>query len=246
MTRDQIKEAETRKEESPKRVAIDSVQPIEETEDLLLMATRPGDAAKITFVAKRRSDGRYDIKTFGGSMKSTNIYVVLDKIKTGKSLKASEVMTSNEVGAHEPMTGDYDLFAVCPSWADYGSGAPTKIHKPGLVMQDPKTQQKTNHPSITFGPGTNMEKVLDPRLHTMGKVGPHHELPISSNWNEHADMGNLTPGCCVASPRSTPPWGRRATRLRAGGSTTTPSPTATTGSAPSPAMRWKGAMKASR
>lgn len=81
-----------------------------------------------------RSDGRYDIKTFGGSMKSTNIYVVLDKIKTGKSLKALEVMTSNEVGAHEPMTGDYDLFAVCPSWADYGSGAPTKIHKPGLVM----------------------------------------------------------------------------------------------------------------
>lgn len=158
MTRDQIKEAETRKEESPKRVAIDSVQPIEETEDLLLMATRPGDAAKITFVAKRRSDGRYDIKTFGGSMKSTNIYVVLDKIKTGKSLKALEVMTSNEVGAHEPMTGDYDLFAVCPSWADYGSGAPTKSTNRAWSCRTPRRSRRPTTPRSRSAQGPTWKK----------------------------------------------------------------------------------------
>ena len=192
MTRDQIKEAETRKEESPARAAVDSVQAIEDSQDLLLMATRPGDHAKITFVAKRRSDGRYDIMTLGSSVKGTNMFVLLDKVKKGGSLKPLKVMTSNEVGAHEPMTGDYDLFAVCPSWADYGSGAPTTIQKPGLVIQNPTTQQTTTHKGITFGPGTNMEKVLDPRLHTMGKVGPHDKLK-TNDWSEHADMGNLTP-----------------------------------------------------
>ena len=194
MTRDQIKEAETRTEESPARTAVDSVQAIEKGQDLLLMATRPGDAAKIIFVAQHRPvDGRYDIMTFGNSIMDRNLLVVGDKLKKDPSLTPLEVMTSNEVGAHQPMTGDYDLFAVCPRWADYGSGAPTKIHKPGLVVQDPTTGQTTQHLHARFSRGTNMDKVLDPRLHTMGKVGPHHRLPINTNWDEHADMGNLTP-----------------------------------------------------
>ena len=194
MTRDEIKEAATRKEESPERTAVDSVQAIKDSEDLLLTATRPGDAAKITFVAQHRpGDGKYDIMTFGQSVWNRNQFVVREKLKKGEPLTPLEVMTSNEVGAHEPMTGDYDLFAVCPRLADYGSGAPVEIHKPGLVMQDPSTQQRTPHPEARFSPGTNMDKVMDPRLHTMGKVRSHHRLPIASNWNEHPDMGNLTP-----------------------------------------------------
>ena len=194
MTRNQIREAETRIEESPARVAVDSAQAIDGGQDLLLMATRPGDSAKIAFVAKHRpGDGRYDIKTFGNSVIGTSPFVVRDKLQKGEPLTPLEVMTSNEVGAHEPMTGDYDLFAVCPRWADYGSGAPAEIQKPGLVVLNPNTQQRTQHPEATFPRGTNMDKVLDPRLHTMGRVGPHHRLPATSNWNEHPDMGNLTP-----------------------------------------------------
>lgn len=62
-----------------------------------------------------------------------------------------------------------------------------------------------------------MEKVLDPRLHTMGKVGPHHKLPISSNWNEHSDMGNLTPRllrCITALNAAMGATGDKASRRR--------------------------------
>ena len=62
-----------------------------------------------------------------------------------------------------------------------------------------------------------MEKVLDPRLHTMGKVGPHHELPTSSNWNEHSDMGNPTPRllrCITALNAAMGATGDKASRRR--------------------------------
>ena len=222
MTGDQIREAETRKEESPARAAVDSVQAIDDSQDLLLIATRPRDKATIAFVAKHRSDGRYDIKILGNSIKGMNASISLEEVKKGASLTPLEVMTSTEVGAHEPMTGDYDLFAVCPPWADYGIGAPATIHKPGLVVENPDKKnpakmKKTHHLGITFRRGTNMDKVLDPRLHTMGNDGAHERLATSSVWHEHPDMGNLTPRllrCIIALNAAMGATGPRASRRR--------------------------------
>ena len=225
MAIDQIKEAETRTEESPARAAVDSVQAIEDSRDLLLIATRPGDKAKITFVAKHRSsDGRYDIMTLGTSMRGASTSVVRDAVKKNAPLTPLEVMTSTEAhdGKPMPMTGDYDLFAVCPSWADYGIGAPTKIHKPGLVVKDPATKRERHHQGITFGRGTNMDKVLDPRLHTMGNARAHDRdeqdrLKIEPIWHEHPDMGNLTPRllrCIMALNKAMKATGKEAWRRR--------------------------------
>lgn len=49
------------------------------------------------------------------------------------------------------------------------------------------------------------------------KVGPHHKLPISSNWNEHSDMGNLTSRllrCITALNAAMGATGDKASRRR--------------------------------
>jgi hypothetical protein len=125
-------------------------------------------------------------------------------------------MISNEIGAGMPMTGDYDLFAVCPSWAQYGSLTATPIVKPGIALMDGSLQK-----GLSFPAGVGMDNVMDPRLQTMGKTGGvtkdftarqadmRAKMAAGSTgqlsadslknyleatpWMEHGDMGNLTP-----------------------------------------------------
>jgi hypothetical protein len=108
-----------------------------------------------------------------------------------------EVMTSSEVGAdNRPMTGDYDLMAVCPRWESYGSTAPSEISKPGLVFEG-----KPPQPGQTFDPGARMDKVLDMRVNTGARpAGGNTKVTFQNknakqiqNLEEHPDMGNLTP-----------------------------------------------------
>ena len=124
-------------------------------------------------------------------------------------------MTSAEVGANNlPMTGDYDLFAVCPTWADYGSLSSRPIVKPGIALANGSLNK-----GLAFREGVGMDNVMDGRLATGGTgamdfrnrvVGYRknfydNKLQGRSNddtyklifeaspYGEHADMGNLTP-----------------------------------------------------
>jgi hypothetical protein len=108
-----------------------------------------------------------------------------------------EVMTSSEVGAgNRPMTGDYDLMAVCPKWGDYGSTTLKPISKAGLDFTGKGLQK-----GLTFGPGANMDKVLDMRSNTgarpaggaLNKTFQNLTKKDGGKLDEHGDMGNLTP-----------------------------------------------------
>ena len=64
----------------------------------------------------KANDGRYQLFTFRGDS---------GKINEGelflKEAIAEPMLVMTVPGADKPITGDYDLFAVCPSWANYGS-----------------------------------------------------------------------------------------------------------------------------
>ena len=63
-------------------------------------------------------------------------YAVLTEDDALKMIGAPvEVMTANEAGARNlPMTGDYDLLAVCTSMGRYGSLNDRRIVKPGIRL----------------------------------------------------------------------------------------------------------------
>ena len=88
------------------------------SKDLLLLARRSGDQQRVLFRAFSQGD-HYAIHVYPKSPGNlaTNPIKVLDSDPDGKEAEKHplEVMTSNEAGAGMPMTGDYDLFAVCPS-----------------------------------------------------------------------------------------------------------------------------------
>lgn len=200
-----------RPEESPPRTAIDS-QNVLDGDRRVLFAKRSGDLKVFAFLALRSAlkPGYYEIQAIAESA-GTNIFKILDP----KNRIPLEVMTSGEVGADMPMTGDYDLLAVCPRWADYGSRLVSDVVKPGINLRQGGAQ-----PGQTFHAGVGMDNVLDPRLHTMGakdwhsyqfrkagyqaraKAGKTGHLSDDSKKlifgaedlsKEHQDMGNLTP-----------------------------------------------------
>lgn len=206
----QIEEQLTRAEGRPARTAIDVRTPIPGSRDFLLTARRSGDGKPVVFraFAIGQSD-QYEIRVYPPvGLANTNSFMILDKDPQGLRAEVFEVMCSNEMGAGQPMTGDYDLFAVCPSWGQYGSRAEADIIKPGIQLQD-----GTLHKGVAFRAGQGMDNVLDPSLHTQSRAGDFHlrrnaalhslRDGISaekfqnyfgvSDRSEHADMGNLTP-----------------------------------------------------
>ena len=113
MTLEQITEQLTVSEGSPRRTAIDH-----KTEapngDLILVAKRSGDQKKVAFRAVKQADNKaYEIHVYPERF-GANFYQLMDPAG-GAAAVPLEVMASNEEGGQKPMTGDYDLFAVCPS-----------------------------------------------------------------------------------------------------------------------------------
>jgi hypothetical protein len=106
-------------------------------------------------------------------------------------------MTSSEAGANNrPMTGDYDLMSVCPTWNDYGNRTKKTIFKPGVNFIG-----KGVGPAARFGAGTNLDGVLDMGTNT-GARGPGGRTDMTfqglkkkdaGKLDEHPDMGNITP-----------------------------------------------------
>ncbi|HEY4215512.1 MAG TPA: anthrax toxin-like adenylyl cyclase domain-containing protein [Gemmatimonadaceae bacterium] len=201
-----------RPEGAPQRRAIHSKVPITGGNDYYLMARRSGDAKQILFRAFFRAGG-YDIRVYPIATRIFNPITALDRDPTGALAVPLLVMTSREDGADDrPMTGDYDLLAVCPSMAQYGSRAATDIVKSGIALTN-----ETLKKGMAFRAGVGMDNVIDARLHTMGSAGWHdfaarkrqyqtamrngHAMSPDSirlitqadEWDEHGDMGNLTP-----------------------------------------------------
>lgn len=201
LTRLEIDTQRNQPEEKPPRTALFDVRRMgANPRNLHLYARRSGDGKEFVFRAVLdTATGRYKIF----------VYDEQDTIGNRAKLERATpkpllVMTSSEAGAmNKPMTGDYDLMAVCPTWRDYMSTSSAEISKPGLDFTGLGVQK-----GQTFAVGSRMDKVLDMRMNTGAvsgkgvtyqgfKVGEHDVLykgkerigPI----DEHGDMGNLTP-----------------------------------------------------
>ena len=186
-----------------KSTAISSLVPISGSRDYFVYAHRSSDKKPFAFKAVWSSiDNHFKLFVYKDCMEP-NFLQFLEPV-------ALEVMTSSEVGAmNKPMTGDYDLMAVCPSWADYGSRTPSIITKPGINFG----RAGGAEPGQTFEQGTNMDAVLDMRTNTGLKGGINAKgqyktygangftasgygklVRNTPNLSaEHVDMGNITP-----------------------------------------------------
>ncbi len=154
------------------------------------------------FKATRGADGSYLISVYPK-------YMPLKGLMFEKPTPL-EVMTSSEVGANNrPMTGDYDLMAVCPSWNDYGARTKVEVSKPGLNFGRATGPER----GATFVAGVTWTAWMDMRLNTglpnqrnadgkwktFGQAGftpaQYGRLPDAGQaaGREHGDMGNLTP-----------------------------------------------------
>jgi hypothetical protein len=183
----------TRPEGTPPRTAVKSKTPVPDSADFFLTATRSGDGKAVVFRAVK-TGAAYAIHVYPANLGSD-----LRRLLFEKAIPL-EVMTSGEEGANKPMTGDYDLFTICPSWGAYGSQSPFAISKSGIQLRGSKGMQ----PGARFEAGVGMDNVLDPQLYMGGTkksdwgnmTGKKPLAPKEAGQehrNEHGDMGNLTP-----------------------------------------------------
>ncbi|GJJ05728.1 hypothetical protein RugamoR64_62660 [Duganella rhizosphaerae] len=176
-------------EEMPPRTALQFMEAVPGTRDYSLLAQRSGDGQLFEFLARWNRAG----PTAGEAVYQIHVYTIATDFSAhgmaSRLLLPLEVMCSSEAGANNrPMTGDYDLMAVCPRWSDYGSTSSAQIAKPGLVMNGmaPRLGQ-------VFERGTNLDKVLTMESST-GRPRPQGwQAPAGFGNEEHYDMGNVTP-----------------------------------------------------
>jgi hypothetical protein len=185
LTEPEINDQVNKQEGRPPRAAIQTRFPIQGSKDQILIALRSGDQKEIAFRAVHAGGDRFAIEVYPEKL-GANPFRLIDK--RGAPL---EVMSSNEVGTDRPMTGDYDLLAICPSWGQYGSRLAADVVKPGIQLKG----RAGPEPAARFHAGQGLDNVLDPELHTMSKRPPKSAaLPAKlPERSEHPDMGNLTP-----------------------------------------------------
>jgi hypothetical protein len=184
------------------RTALTSMTPIPRTKNFRLTAKRSTDKIDFEFEAvwfnEHNTYRIYVMDNAGG-------YAGM------KLRKALEVMTSGEVGAKNmPLTGDYDLMAVCPTWDSYGGRTKTAITKAGINFG---RHGGTPEVGQTFEAGVNLDGVLDMRTNTglkgvINASGKHQTYGAKGVTGgtygklvektpglsaEHGDMGNITP-----------------------------------------------------
>ena len=178
----------TQPEESPPRFALSAMEQVSGSKDYFLSAKRSGDGKEFAFRAVSVGTNLFQIFVYDEKMGTDRRKLLFEK---GTPL---EVMTSGEIGAgNKPMTGDYDLMAVCPRWGNYGSKSVAAIEKPGVAFVG-----KGAPAGQTFVPGTNLDKVVDMRSNTGapargGDMKKTFQGLGPGNVDEHPDMGNITP-----------------------------------------------------
>jgi len=172
MSRIQIDWQRTRPEGG--KYAIQQVNELHPSRDLLLVAERSGaGATRIMFRAVyNQATNKYAIKVWPVQRPVQTLSVVSES--PASEFEDFYVMTSAEVGANNmPLTGDYDLMAVCPTWGQYGSKSATAITKAGIQL--PGGLNK----GLSFSAGVGMDNVMDTRFHTMGRATADAALPLA-------------------------------------------------------------------
>lgn len=205
LTLEELKRQATEPEEVPPRLAVYRMDPVPDSKDFFLFARRTGDNKEFVFraVAHTGAAALYSIFVYPEGL-GTNLKRLM--FEKGAPL---EVMTSSEVGAgNKPMTGDYDLMAVCPRWNDYGALSAAAITKPGLNFVSKGVQSPQSFQGRAAKPdesgeqpvGSRLDKVLDMRTNTGAPPRNRQDLDHTfqgrtkkSGDEEHKDMGNLTP-----------------------------------------------------
>lgn len=121
LTFEQILEQANRPEGRPLRTALTAIKStgvVSNRSDVYLYALRPGDAQPFAFHARVRLDGLYEIRVFPDDCGSMTPDRLAMRVHHAKPLL---VMGTTEQGTDKPMTGDYDLFTVCPLIANFGA-----------------------------------------------------------------------------------------------------------------------------
>jgi hypothetical protein len=161
--------------------------------------TKPNDnpslpGKKYVLLGRKVPDGRYQIFTFPltvGSQRSTLFL---------KESEAEPMLVMTVPGADLPITGDYDLFAVCPSWARYGdTDLQSYLRADGAKYtgmdqkMDPTLDNPIQNASMhrttvkaNMVPGPNQGAMVDQARQSMGLVK-------KAFTPEDPDRGNLTP-----------------------------------------------------
>lgn len=206
----------TQPEERVPRTALHRIEPLLNSRDYLLFARRSGDGREFAFRARWNGAG------VGRALADTVFHIhafppgagVNPRRLAFESTQPLLVMTSREWGASNlPMTGDYDLMAVCPPWRSYGARSGGVISKPGLEIKDLAAVQ----PGLAFPAGMNLDQVMTMESNTGIKRPPgwkERQAAADPGYvfgrGEHADMGNLTPRIlrCITSLNNTMPRGR--------------------------------------
>jgi hypothetical protein len=150
-------------EKAAGRLAIEEMISDPHSKDYFLFAYRSGDGKKFGFRAVK--DGMND---------SYKIFVYANAITPQQLIYGSKparpdepqplmVMTSSEIGAdNRPLTGDYDLMAVCPTWGNLNSRSVAVITKEGIDFGRAGGREEGQ----SFPAGANLDGVLDMRTNT--------------------------------------------------------------------------------
>lgn len=132
-----------------------------------------GPGKKYILLGKKVPGGRYQLFTFPGNAAQIN-----ERELFLKESSAEPMLVMTVPGADKPITGDYDLFAVCPSWASYGS-------------QDKKMDPTLDNPQQNASFKRTQSKAADPLL---GERAQQSLASIKAAFTaEDPDRGNLTP-----------------------------------------------------
>jgi hypothetical protein len=147
---------------------------------LYFYATKPNDdpsapGKKYVLMGKKVQDGRYQIYTFPPDAPVTD-----EKQLFLKESVAEPMLVMTVPGADLPITGDYDLFAICPSWKSYGR-ADQKMD-PTLDNPQQNASYKRTQARIANGSDPN----------TLIAANSKKQIDAAKT-PEDPDRGNLTP-----------------------------------------------------
>lgn len=171
--------------------------------NIVLMALRHGDGRPFSFIAKKITGDRYDIYVYSDkSVFGANPVRIAAFDSQGSRAEPLYVMGSAEVGANGmPMTGDYDLLAVCPPMRDrfgqvgFDKFSSTIFAKDDIHLRGPSGQQTLSR-GLRYAHGVGLDNVLDGRLHTASDQRAAHAAynkKANLPYVEHQDLGNVTP-----------------------------------------------------
>lgn len=138
--------------------------------------TKPNDDPRLpgkqyVLFGKKTGDGSYHIHTFPLDAAGTSEKQLFLKESSGEPLLVMTVP-----GADLPITGDYDLFAICPSWASYGN----QDRKMDPTLDDTRINASNNRTKAAANSGN---------LRAQNSLAQLN----AAKTPEDPDRGNLTP-----------------------------------------------------